>query len=83
MSFKFLLIDVGGKNIRKLLVAILICIIAMLCVSGVSAQEIDADSQTGDGSSLSAEPTYTLVYAILGILFTCILFYSSYIDPDE
>lgn len=55
----------------------------MLSVSGVSAQEIDADSQADDGSSLSAEPTYTLVYAILGILFTCILFYSSYIDPDE
>lgn len=55
----------------------------MLTISGVSAQEIDVVSLSGNGSSISVEPTYTLVYAILGILFVCIFFYFGYIQQDE
>ena len=70
-------------SIKKLSASLLICIILMLTVSGVSAEEIDVDSSAKDGSSVSAEPTYTLVYAILGILFVFVLFYTGYIQNND
>jgi hypothetical protein len=70
----------GVKTIRKVLASLVICIVLMLTLSGVSAEEIGADSSVGNGDSVSVEPTYTLVYAIFGILFVCVLFYRSYIQ---
>ena len=55
----------------------------MLTLSGVSAEEISADSSAGNGDSGSVEPTYTLVYANLGILFVCVLFYTGHIQNND
>jgi hypothetical protein len=73
----------GVKTIRKVLASLVICIVLMLTLSGVSAEEISADSSAGNGDSGSVEPTYTLVYAILGILFVCVLFYTGHIQNND
>ena len=72
----------GVKNINKLLATLSICIIMMLAVSGAFAEGIDDDSSdvAKDPAAVKqvSEPTFTLVYAVIGLIFVGILFYTGY-----
>ena len=72
----------GVKTIKKLLATLSICIIIALMMTGVFAGEADDDSSVVAKSPTVikqvSEPTFTLVYAILGIAFVIVLFYTGY-----
>lgn len=78
----------GVNNIKKLLAPLIIIgILLISTMGGVYAGDVNVNSSSTESpvsvGAVNAEPTYTLVYVIIGIVAISILFYSSYIKRDD